>query len=475
VPAARRAFAAAACLLIAIAFLWLRPVATPGPPLRDFEAYYAAGATWRAAGDPYSRDVWRVERHLPGVVASRDELLPYVGPPYALPLWGLLGGLGFGAAVVVWGIVLVAAAALLGICTARLADLRDPTSIAALVLLGAAFGPLTSALALGQVALVSCAGVVATALALAQARTRLVVAIGTAWLAALQPNLALALVARLTDRRAWLALGLAALLALATTVAILGGFDGLRQYGALLQAHVAAERTVAIQLTVAAVAFGFGASEAQARIVATLVALGVITATALLLRSHNYAPHARVAVASAALPLILPFSHEHDLTIALFPAVLCLRRARRAWWIAAACATVAVAVDWLGLAQRPSGVPQSVTLALAVACAAIALSRGRIGPAAAAPIALAAGVTLVGTWAAHHPLGVWPYALGPSFRAPLALDTSAVWHLEQMQSGLAAPSVPSALLRTLSLAGCAALWCTALAILRRPDPEASRS
>ena len=65
----------------------MRPVGTPGPLLRDFEAYYAAGATWALGGDPYGREVWRVERRVPGVDASHEELLPFVGPPFSLPLW----------------------------------------------------------------------------------------------------------------------------------------------------------------------------------------------------------------------------------------------------------------------------------------------------------------------------------------------------------------------------------------------------
>ena len=55
--------------------------------MRDFESYWAAGSAWSAGDDPYSRQIWRAERLVPGVNANREELLPFVGPPFGLPLW----------------------------------------------------------------------------------------------------------------------------------------------------------------------------------------------------------------------------------------------------------------------------------------------------------------------------------------------------------------------------------------------------
>ena len=443
----------------------MRPVATPGPPLRDFEAYYAAGATWRAGGDPYSRDIWRVERRLPGVVATRDELLPFIGPPYSLPLWGAVSALPFGTAVVTWGGVLAAAALLLVAGSARLARIRGGTELAATAALACAFGPLTSAFALGQVALVSCAGIVAVVLALASVRTRLAVAAVAALAAALQPNLACALMARLTDRRARFALIVAAAAALVLALAAQGGVAPFARYVALLAAHTRAESGIAIQTTVGAVAAGFGAQEPAARALAIGTALAVIAATGWLLRSPRYAPEARVAVACAALPLALPFSHEHDLTIAFFPAVLCLRSSSARAWCAAACATTFVAVDWLGLAQRPGGLAQSIALAAAWAFASIALAR-TLGPLAIAPFAVVACAIVAGVLAGAHPLPVWPYALPEGFRVAAGEDAAGVWRLEQAASGLAQPGTLSAALRALSLAGCAGLWATSLVALR---------
>lgn len=459
---------------MSLALASLRPAATPGPPLRDFEAYYAAGATWRAGDDAYGRAIWRVERHIPGVVATRDEVLPFVGPPFSLPLWGLFAALPFSSAVIVWGIVLVLAAAALAFGSLRVAGTRDPASFAAVALLAVAFGPVTSALALGQVALVSCGGVVLTTLALSAARARN--AIAAALCGALQPNLGAALVARLSDGRAWFALSVAAAVALAGSLAATGGPAGFVRYLSLLARHAEAERTVAIQTTFAAVAYGLGASDDAARIVGLGLGVAVIAATAWMLLGRAYAPEARVAVACAALPLVLPFSHEHDLAIAFFPAVMCVRNARGALWAVAACATVAIAVDWLGLAQRPTGVAQSVALALAAALTIVALARGNVGAWAAAPCAVAACVALVEIFAAQHPLPIWPDALDPNFYAPPGADATEVWRLEMLRTGLADRNFASALLRLCSLAGCAALWLSSLVILRdaRCRPRASR-
>jgi hypothetical protein len=466
----RRGALAAAALLVAIALLFLRPLATPGPALRDFEAYYAAGVTWHAGGDPYAPEIWNVEREVPGVVATRDELLPFVGPPFTLPFWALLAALGFARASVVWTIVLVAAALTLVLAVLRIAGARDPVSIVAAFLFAAAFGPLTSAVALGQVALVASAGVVLTAIAL-EAR-RLPAAIGAALLAATQPNIAIALTERLSDWRTRLSLGLAALLAFAGSIAAIG-FLPFGRYMQLLEAHAVAESSLAIQVTISGVAFGLGARPWVAQIAGDVVAVAVVAATVLVLRDRSYSATDRVAIACATLPLVVPFAHEHDLTIVLFPAILVLRRARRGLWPIAAAACVAVAVDWLGLAQRPTGVVQSAALAVAAALAATALSRGRRGLEVAAPFAVALAVLVAGFGAARHPVPVWPDALGKTFRVPTQRDAAGVWHAEQVAAGLAGPNLTAALLRSASIAGCAGLWVVAMIALRRPDEDPS--
>ncbi|HLX26764.1 MAG TPA: hypothetical protein VKR05_07200, partial [Candidatus Cybelea sp.] len=73
---------AAGCLAVAIAVFAVRPVRTPGPLARDFEAYWSAGKTANAHMDPYGKAIWEAERGIAGVNARRDELLPFISPPH---------------------------------------------------------------------------------------------------------------------------------------------------------------------------------------------------------------------------------------------------------------------------------------------------------------------------------------------------------------------------------------------------------
>ncbi|MEO6990927.1 MAG: glycosyltransferase 87 family protein [Candidatus Baltobacteraceae bacterium] len=450
----RRVALGGAFAAIAIALAFARPAVTPGPMLRDFEAYDAAGRTWAVAGDPYGRDLWRSERIVPGVRPDRDELLPFVGPPFSLPLWRAFALLPYEAGARLWGAVLVLAAATLAFGSLALAGgRRSVRNILAAAALGLAFGPLTSAFALGQVALLSGAAVVATLLALRARRARSAAA--GAILAALQPNLGIVLLARLSDRRAAFALAFAALVAAGGSLAAVGT-AGIARYLALLAAHGAAERTLAIQTTVGAIAYGFGLAEGAARTLQVAVSIFVVVLVTLACARTLSDPIERVAVAAAALPVALPFAHEHDLLLVLFPALVALRRATGVLWALATSGTVLVAVDWLGLAQRPSGFAQSLLLAFASCAACVALAPRPLRIVHAIPFATLGLVVVAGLLAATHPLPVWPDALG-NFHAPLALDAPAVWHLEQLRTGIGTRDWVWASLRSLSLLGCALL------------------
>ncbi|MBD5607179.1 MAG: DUF2029 domain-containing protein, partial [Candidatus Eremiobacteraeota bacterium] len=408
---ARRLTLAAALAALAIAFFALRPPPTQGPALRDFEAYYAGGTTWRYHGDPYGRDVWRTERTIPGVVATRDELLPFVGPPYALPLYDALARLPWPAATIVWEAVLAAAVAVLAFGTLRIAGGRTGAldATASLVFV-AGFGPLTSGIALGQAAVVACAGIVLVPLVLGP---RLVLAATAAALAAaLQPNLAIVLAARLAGTRSFIAFAFAFTIAAGGSLLALGGPDGLAHYADVLRRHAAAERFIAIQTSPAAVARALGATAHAAGTIGIVVAAIALAGIAAQCFSRRYAPNERLALACAAAPLVFPFAHEHDFTIAFLPALLVTRRASGGAWFVAACASLGIAVDWLGLAQRHAGVGESAALAAAAALALAALTRARLRPYHYVPVLVAAVVVIVGAAAAHAPRPPWAAALG---------------------------------------------------------------
>ncbi|HEY6326200.1 MAG TPA: hypothetical protein VIW73_06790, partial [Candidatus Cybelea sp.] len=120
----RRWLLCAACGVIAIAVFAARPVRTPGPVARDFEAYWAAGCAHDAGADPYGRTIWNCERRVPGVKAARDELLPFVGPPATLLAWGVVARSSYDAAMRPWWAVL--AIALLALVAAVAAGAGAP-------------------------------------------------------------------------------------------------------------------------------------------------------------------------------------------------------------------------------------------------------------------------------------------------------------------------------------------------------------
>ena len=136
-------------------------------------------------------------------------------------------------------------------------------------------------------------------------------------------------------------------------------------------------------------------------------------------------PFARFAAFSALVPFAAGFVHEHDLLVAYAAAAWCALRTRGTTRAVALAGTLLVAVDWLGLAQRPTGIVQSALLALAALLAFSALGeRPRMASAvdcgAAVALLFGAGAFI----GAHHPAPVWPDALA-GFRADPARERRA--------------------------------------------------
>ena len=451
------AFAAIACAIFLV-----RPASTPGPTLRDFEAYWSAGAAWNAGENPYGRAIWSFERTVNGVTPSRDELLPFVGPPPAVALWSLFARLPYDRAAAIWIGVLLAALAVMVATTLRGAlTAPTPSAVLAALALAIGFGPLTSDLALGQIALPSFAAAALVVVARSQWA-----GMAAAYLAFAQPNASGGLISQLGRNRAT---GAIALGILATYVlgAMTAGWSWPIAYAQVLAAHAGAERLSAIQLTPAAIACGFGASPGAAAVVGFACA-GLAIAAATLIATRTSDTFARFAAFSALVPFVTGFVHEHDLLIAYAAAAWCALRTRGRTRALALAGTLLVAVDWLGLAQRPTGILQSALLALAALLAFSALGetqQWRTQWIAAAAVAL---LFCLGAFAgAHHPAPVWPDALG-EFRAAPAASAAAVWLEEQRVAGLTAAVPAWALLRAFSLTGCALL---AYAIYRRPTSD----
>jgi hypothetical protein len=449
-----------------------RPAPVPGPFARDFEAYYAAGATWNAGGDPWSRDVWQVERTIGGVDAARDELLPFAGPAASLPLWSAFARLPFAVARIVWVVLLVLAFAALAAGAAALAHVRlTPSRVASALLFGAVTGPVISDIALGQAALVSAA---ALGVALLMLERRSPWAIAAAFVAALQPNLALPLAVRFVERRNAVLLGAAVAAFLAITLLAGGGGRGFLAYLQRLGEHGASERFIVIQYGVPGILASFSVPRAGAEITGNIFALLALAGTAVAAVRLRVQTRLVAAGAIAALPWAVPFFHEHDFVIELIPAIVLAASANARVRMLAGIAALCTLVNWLGVAQRPSSAAQTVCLALAAACAFAALPNRALRAASPLPplIACAVLATSLIPLALSHPAPVWPDALG-AFHAAPGLDASAVWAAEQQRAGLGA-SVPAwGVLRAIPLLGCAILAVTAY-FAAGADPTTTR-
>ena len=451
---------AAAALAVLAALFFARPHPTPGPPMRDFEAYYAAGRLWNAGGNPYSAAIWNAQRNLPGVDARRYEVLPFVGPPALLPFFGVLARLPFGAANLVWRSLLVAALAALALTALRIARRPlTPLSCVAIAAAALGFGPLTSALALGQIALPAF----------------LFAALATAWapasfLAWMQPNLALVLAPLLFTRRA-AALAIASAL-FAGACVIVAGTGGIVRYAAMLHEHAGAERFSAIQITPASIAYGFGAAPQVAGAIGLAVAIAAIGAWVLLVRGCADTT-ARFCASCALLPLAMPFFHEHDLLVLFVPALVFAVRAPLRWWPLAAGGALLSATDWLGLAQRPDGTVQTLLLVGALGAALVALHDRPHARMLFVPLGALALIAAASVFAHAHPAPVWPDAMHALPGNVRSMNASAAWEAEQRATGLLSRDAVWSALRLLSLAGCA-LTAAAIAVSSR-SPADSRS
>jgi hypothetical protein len=370
-------------------------------------------------------------------------------------------------AVRVWTVLLLASACALAVAALALARARRTAALLGALLLGIASGPETSAIALGQVALIAAAAIACALLAF----ERRALAAGTVatLVAALQPNLAVALIARMRDRSAIAATSLAALAFVALTLVAGGGLPGIRAYLHRLAEHGAAERFVAIQHTPAAIAWAFGASADLALIAGTVCAVAAVAITIAATVAAKLDPLDGTLLALAALPFAVPFFHEHDFVVELLPLTVLAVRGRGTAPVLTALATALICVNWLNLAQRPEAAAQTVVLGLAAACGYVLLGPGRRATRAdlvpfAAVIALACVAIPLGR---AHPAPVWPDGLPPGYRAPANADASAVWADEQRVAGLETPQPVWGALRALPLAGCVLLGIAAVRSGRR--------
>lgn len=445
----RGALLAAASIAVFAALVFARPHPTPGPPMRDFEAYYAAGTAWDAHTDPYSQAIWKAEQQLPGIDSARYEALPFIGPPAMLPFFALLARVPFIAANLLWRTILIAALGVIAFLTLRRAHAKVTAfSLCAISVAALGFGPLTSAFALGQIAL--------PAFAFAVLALERPLASVFAWM---QPNVALPLLSLIAERRGRFTL-FASAIAFAAACALVAGASGTMHYAGSLHAHSTAERFSAIQITPAAVAYGFGAPQPLAIAVGAAVAAGALIWWIHLLRALGSTLE-RFCATCALVPLASPFFHEHDLLVLFVPGTIYAVRSGGRLWFLAAFAACFAATDWLGLAQRPDGTLQTLLLIAAFGISLIALNERHHPRMLVVPAAMLAVISIAALFAHAHPVPVWPDAMRALPAGAQNLDIASAWEAQQRATGLFAQNAVWAGLRALSLLGCAL---TALAI-----------
>jgi hypothetical protein len=288
------------------------------------------------------------------------------------------------------------------------------------------------------------------------------VAVLAAVLAFAQPNAVLGLAGQIGRNRVTLAIVLGAALTYALG-SLMAGWSWPWAYAHGVAEHARAERFSAIQFGPAAIAFDFGATQAVATVVAVSVALLAIAAAIVLSRAVGNS-FARFAGLSALVPFVAGFFHEHDFVVAFAAVLWSALRTTGATRTIALAGALLVGFDWLGLAQRPTGIAQSALLEAALFAAFVALGEKaelrRALPIAAGAAAIIAGAAIL---ALRNPLPVWPDLLA-GFRAPATADIASVWFDEQRANGLLAAVPAWGVLRSLSLLGCALL---AYAIYRR--------
>jgi hypothetical protein len=456
----RSVWLALACAFIVLGVTWARPAKTPGPLQRDFEAYWSAGSAFNAAANPYGRAIWAVERTIPGVDPTHDEMLPFISPPATFALWSPLARLPFEAATRLWYAVLLCALGALIVATLRGCGERVTAfSFLAALAFAIGFGPVTSNLALGQIAITAFVGAVTAT----TARSWIAKAIAS-FVALFQPNVALGLVSQFGRNRTTLAVAAGAALSyIAGALAI--GWNWPLRYAAFVESHASGERYGAIQYTPAAIAYGLHMPSPLPQAAAAACAAAAIVAAVAVWRRVTE-PFARFAAFSTLTPFLATFFHDQDFVVAFPAAIWCAIHARGSSRAAGLAGALLVSIDWFGLAQRSNAILQSALLLAGAATAFLAFGEDadlRVASYGGVPVAL---LFVAGAWiGAAQPAPMWPHHLG-SFHAPAMASIATVWFLEQQRSGLEAAVPAWAGLKSLSLAGCALL---ALAICLRPS------
>jgi hypothetical protein len=341
------ALAGAALAGLALMTALATPSLLPRSVLRDFDAFYCAGASIDRGVDPYRAEPLGTCERAPrpaGFARGTPWLaVPAPLPPYALAPFALLARLPYLWAGALWSLLLVGCTGLTIGAMRRLTALPVSGLIAAFALGGA-----YAALTLGQIAPVATAGVALAALFLSQGRDR--AAALAAAVAMIEPHvgLPLALALFLWRPKTRLPLLLAGAACFALSLVLVGVPVALEYVNAVLPAHALSEIANEKQLSLTYLLHRAGVGDALALRAgelwyAAMLVLGLAVAGTMRKRSP-----ALVAALPVAFTLFGgAFVHVVQIAAALPAALLLLSNARGTARNALLFAVLALAIPWL--------------------------------------------------------------------------------------------------------------------------------
>jgi len=357
--------------------------------LYDFRAFDCAGISVATRADPYRAEPLRRCEHASG--GFRRDLVklavPAPLPGYALVPFAILGRLPYPLAAAFW-----TAFSLLGLTAAGFALIRTSRLQGRIVWTALALSAGFLSISLGQLVPLALGALCVAALAVE--RGRYTTAAVAAWIAMIEPHVALpALIAlALFAPRSRVPLGAGLLVAIVASIVVLGFETNLEYLRAVLPAHAASEITNEEQYSLAYLLHGFHFPDAAALIVANLsnVAMavaGIIVARRIVLRGGQRSLLVLVPAAFAVIGG--PFVHVHQMAFVL-PAALVAAGGIARGTRALGLALLLLAIPWGTFAQLLPILPFVV---LAVALLAHDILRAR--PAAAALAGLLAAAFVV--------------------------------------------------------------------------------
>jgi len=370
-------------LAMAVSLDHVRRWFTGLPP--DLRAFYAAGQLVDRRVSPYTVEpLLSRERALTGPHATQPIAAPVPLPPYDLVAFGLLARLPVRAAAACMGMLTIGAAFVIAAATHRPA--RIPFPLAAAVAFAAV---VYSASGLGQIAPIAIA---LLALALWALRTGRERTAGLAVAASLiQPQIAVgAFISTLlfVPKARLSALAVVLIAALASSLTLPEAV--ITEYAGVLKIHALAEIHFPAQYSLTWLAARFGAPPESALWAgAGSSALFLLTSLTIVARASRMARAngAVIAVPAAFAVLGGSFLHEHQLALALLPALLYSRPTRSLfdslWALAVLVIPFSSFLTLESFWPNPSAYP-SIFIAFATAAALLYQRSLPLGPALAA-------------------------------------------------------------------------------------------